>query len=101
LPWLASNHDPPDLCLLSSQDYRHELYSWYKVFLKNGGHGSNASVLLFISNVIFLEFLSLYLISKREMTMSISFSPFCFVFQIVFPIFVQGQSAIFLSPLPK
>jgi hypothetical protein len=24
LPGLASNHDPPDLCLLSSQDYRHE-----------------------------------------------------------------------------
>jgi hypothetical protein len=24
LPGLASNHDPPDLCLLSSWDYRHE-----------------------------------------------------------------------------
>jgi hypothetical protein len=24
LPWLSLNHDPPDLCLLSSQDYRHE-----------------------------------------------------------------------------
>jgi hypothetical protein len=24
LPWLASNHDPPDLCLVSSQDYRRE-----------------------------------------------------------------------------
>jgi hypothetical protein len=24
LPGLASNHDPPDLCLLSSQDYRRE-----------------------------------------------------------------------------
>jgi hypothetical protein len=24
LPELASNHDPPDLCLLSSQDYRRE-----------------------------------------------------------------------------
>jgi hypothetical protein len=25
LPWLALNHDPPDLCLLSSYDYRLEL----------------------------------------------------------------------------
>jgi hypothetical protein len=24
-PRLASNHDPPDLCLLSSQDYKHKL----------------------------------------------------------------------------
>jgi hypothetical protein len=24
LPGLASNHDPPDLCLLSSQDYRQQ-----------------------------------------------------------------------------
>jgi hypothetical protein len=24
LPRLASNHDPPDLCLPSSQDYKHE-----------------------------------------------------------------------------
>jgi hypothetical protein len=24
LPGLASNFDPPDLCLLSSYDYRHE-----------------------------------------------------------------------------
>jgi hypothetical protein len=24
LPRLASNHDPPDLCLLSSEDYRHK-----------------------------------------------------------------------------
>jgi hypothetical protein len=24
LLWLASSHDPPDLCLLSSQDYRLE-----------------------------------------------------------------------------
>jgi hypothetical protein len=24
LPGLASNHNPPDLCLLSSQDYRHK-----------------------------------------------------------------------------
>jgi hypothetical protein len=24
LPWLASNHNPPDLCLLSSEDGRNE-----------------------------------------------------------------------------